>query len=292
MSPRNVVNLGRRTILRSRRGHVFAVLATATALIFSAGALAVVGGTPDTTHTYVGGAIQQQLFDGAPGTELCTGFLVSATKFVTAAHCFIPNDQPIYVTFDQDVRSEESTFVEGTVVNHPLYCAGCGKGQTPMNDVAVITLSEPQPGPYAELPPLGYDDTLRKKQPVDIVGYGVQAFEKKTPSAFGTRMIATTTTKKTGASTADGYLKLEGDPGACFGDSGGPDLESGTARVLAINTFAKGGATCKGATYSQRADTPEIQAFILATPAPPAGSDGGHGPRGSHVRTGSFVVRD
>jgi hypothetical protein len=265
------------------------------ALVFSTAALAVVGGSPDSTHTYVGAAIQHQVQTGVDGTELCTGFVITATKFVTAAHCFDPNGDPITVTFDENAivdgkPNPDAHFVAGTVVNDPDYCSNCGHGGTPQNDVAVITLSEAQSGPFAQLPPIGYDDTLPKNQLVDVVGYGVQSFAKKSPTAFGTRQIAVTTTENAGANS-DAYLKLDGDPGACFGDSGGPDLQHGTNLALAINTFTTGGSTCKGATFSQRADVPAIQAFILGASVAAGGSgSGGHSGQSGHSSPGDYFL--
>ncbi|MDQ2869250.1 MAG: hypothetical protein M3S32_00810 [Acidobacteriota bacterium] len=52
-------------------------------------------------------------------------------------------------------------------------------------------------------------------------------------------------------------------PSCGFGDSGGPDILSGTNTILAVNSFVNSG-NCAGVTYSQRVDLPDILAFIAS----------------------------
>src|SRR5206468_10536874 len=86
----------------SRAARRLAAIGLAIGVFTCAGsALAIIGGTPDTAHPYVGAAIQVQ--NG--GHEICSGFLVSPTEFVTAAHCF-PNGSTAYVSFAQNALTD------------------------------------------------------------------------------------------------------------------------------------------------------------------------------------------
>jgi hypothetical protein len=161
-------------------------------------------------------AIQLQTHGGQTGYELCSGFLVSATKFVTAAHCFPDNGQPIYVSFDGVTSPAAHVLValnpvKGTVTDDKDYCPACGINGTPLNDVAVITFlpQDAQTGRgLAALPtPVGFDDLLAPTQAIDVVGYGWSGVSHKAPTAFGTRQVATTETVNAGV-LGDNYLAL------------------------------------------------------------------------------------
>ncbi|HZO97486.1 MAG TPA: trypsin-like serine protease [Gaiellaceae bacterium] len=229
---------------------LFAILPMLAALAFGFGgsASAVVGGAPDTTHVLVGAALQHQVQNGVSGNERCSGFLVSETKFVTAAHCFDPSGDPVRITFDADSRDPGAAFVEvpaSSVVNSPDF------------DIAVITL--PAQAGHMDI---GSAARLGSGDRVDVVGYGVQTIEHKVPTSFGRRMVAST--RLAGDGKLDGlYLKLLADPGACLGDSGGPTLDA-SGNVVAITSFSNGNPNCNGVTYALRLDNPGVQAFLSA----------------------------
>jgi secreted trypsin-like serine protease len=233
--------------LRTKVKHILAI-AVIAALAGTGAAFAVVGWDADTTHTYVGAAIQHQVQNGVSGNEHCSGFLISATKFVTAAHCFQENGDPIRITFAQDSRDPAAQFVEvpaSALVNSHDF------------DIAVITLPS-QTGLGVATP-----GTSDPKDLLDVVGYGWDTLSHKVPISFGSRQVATTKTAVAG-SASDVYLKLLADPGVCFGDSGGPALIHATNTVVGVNVGSNGNPNCNGISYSLRLDNPGVQQFIAA----------------------------
>jgi hypothetical protein len=260
-----------------------ALAAIVVALLVPSSANAIIGGTPDFAHPYVG------LEDN--GVFACTGTLVSPRVMVTAAHCFSDsesvfgtvNGQPrVEVTFDQQgFFAADPQFRMGTYYWDPLFCVGCGPGLPGFDthDVALIVLDQPVAMPiYGRLPPLNFDATLRTGTVLDIVGYGVQHFGKpdpcdpnckKQPDAFFTRFAATSRLLRVGAGKDGEFVKISGTTsqkkgGQCFGDSGGPLFLHGTNVLVAEVSFGTNG-NCSGVGYDLRLDTPAAQDFIFRT---------------------------
>jgi hypothetical protein len=232
----------------------FALAAALAAGAFATSALALQGGSPDATHSYVGAMV-------TPDGGLCSGVLVSPTVFVTAAHCVTTDGELVQLAFDEFPGDPSSVdFAVGLAYRDPAWVAKAGGlSSSDLNDAAVVEIVAGNvPSSYAALPTVGYDDTLPNNQRVDNLGYGVQ--DAKTLSGAGFRQIVSEKIVPGGGATGASFLKISGG-NTCFGDSGGPNLQAGTNIVLAINSYGAS-ASCNAVSYSQRLDTEQVHRFI------------------------------
>lgn len=179
----------------------------------------VTGGSPDgSRHPYVAMVV-------APGATKpsCTAVLVSADNgrsvVLSDAHCLYHGQHSgsgVGLSFAADLTSS-TTLARGSFTIDPAYDPA-----THLHDVAVLTVATTNAPSPATLAPLGAGSSASGTY-VDTVGTG-QPYE-------GHRRTATEYVTRT--STDWLYLRA-GSGNSCDGDSGGPDLERGTATVLAL----------------------------------------------------------
>src|SRR3954452_7372988 len=148
------------------------ISSTAAALLIAAApAGAITYGVPDGTgHPEVGALLAQQAYPDGTWAE-CTGTLISATVFLTAAHC----DQGVSrvaVTFDSNYNSKTGTTHWGTWYADPNY----NQAQSDPQDVAVVVFDNPVKRiTPARLPKAGSLGSVRSGDRFTSVGYGAQS---------------------------------------------------------------------------------------------------------------------
>ena len=232
--------------MRARKS--IAVYCALAALVLCGGALGVVGGTTDTGHPYVVAAFGPH--------ELCSGALVSSTVVVTAAHCYSGtlDGDTVQITLAPVVHPAGEFVATG-----PTYPGKIHRLKD--HDIAVVVLDTGiQLDHYAELPAsTGLVEKLPSNQRVDVVGFGISAIKSGLPTAFGTKHLTTSNLASAGVLSGE-FVKVVTGP--CQGDSGAPNLLTGTNTVLAITTYSNGNPNCNGDSYSERLDTEAAEAFF------------------------------
>jgi len=282
-----------------RRAFWVTLIVVALLAVTATAAYAITNGQPDgENHPYVGLAV----FDSAPGVPgwRCSASLISPYVVLTAGHC-TDGAVDARVWFAADVTYDAvpsplypyggpgSGAIEGTPYTNPDYdqYPGTSNGLPGFSyrDVGVIVLDEPvYMDEYAQLPTAGLVGTLKNKEDVDFVGYGVQyqlqipGNQVPVPPPYNRwagpriRMYAPSELVSGKFVHSSDYMRLALNPGGgsggtCFGDSGGPDLLGGTNIVLAVNSYVTN-INCSGVGYSARVDIPEVLAWINTFPLP------------------------
>src|SRR5262245_30432859 len=103
-----------------KRYLLFAAALIASLAASGSPAMAITYGTPDAnTHPEVGALIADHAYsDGTWAT--CTGTLISATVFLTAAHCGDPGQTTARVSFSTHYHDGDKVYI-GQYVPDPLY---------------------------------------------------------------------------------------------------------------------------------------------------------------------------
>jgi hypothetical protein len=222
-------------------------------------------GEVDETNAYanVGALIAE--FDGEKYV-ICSGTLIAADVFLTAAHCTIGLED-VWVSFDLDIDEPVTTGLHpGTPVTHPSF--GAIGGGSDWHDIAVVLLDEAPGMAPAPLPPAGLLDEMKADKSLrdatfTAVGYGVVRDDKT--GGFhplfwdGQRRYA----DQTLLSLQQTVLGLSmqpstGDGGTCYGDSGGPHFLGD----LVVSITVTGDAPCRASDKTYRLDSASARAFL------------------------------
>ena len=203
--------------------------------------------------------------------EDCTGSLISATVFLTAAHCveFFPKNAQLYVSFAPDLYATGIKVIAATgFAFDPAY----GHDNADLHDLAVVFLpAGATKGMTAyKLPVAGYLGAISAKGALSKatfynVGYGTGNTATGVPGFpyDGVRKVSVSEF----SALEPNWLQLlmntnaTGTGGDCYGDSGGPKfLTSDPTTVLA--TVTTGDYVCRATTKDYRLDTPSARAFL------------------------------
>lgn len=253
-------------------------------LALTPNAWAVWGGQEDLTHTGVGAMYFDEDGDGVVTAEwqVCTGSYAGRSKdggsdvILMAGHCVPPAEAGIpasalLFSFDRDARDGVSNTIAATSYHQ---MPGFGHDAGDRRDLGVVLLPARSASgrPAVQLPRAGYLDTLKasgalKFMQVDLVGYGaIPNWADPGPTTFTFDAV-----RRSGTSTVIGLtaskLRLNQNrngvgtgSGVCFGDSGSPQLEHGTLRLLSVTNGGNG--QCNSYNENYRVDTAAARSFL------------------------------
>ena len=225
------------------RKTVTAVSSLAALLAAAVPVLTVTNGQPDgNNHPYVGIADSSQSRACRASSAFCSGSALSSTVFLTAAHCFDPLPGRSSSSFKSGPPfSLAADFTPGTFHPHPDWCFECGPGLAGVDfhDVAVVELDAPVTLEDVCTAAIGFAvDTLPMKtadRPRRVRGTGLHPRRGQAHRSVPVhaRYFAPSELVQSNNVQSGEFIKLTANPaqgkgGICFGDSGGPDLLSGT----------------------------------------------------------------
>jgi hypothetical protein len=281
---------------------VFAAGAAVCAATMPAAAINSYNATPAPERTEVGAflALWDRTGDGVPDRFdwVCSGTMVDSDTYLTAAHC--TDDWPagtrFYVSLEQNVQSllddaaaagltpaqaaakfvKDGHAVEGDTHQDPAYPGNSADA----HDIGVIDFAGRQADPAdvwhftpATLPTAGQLDSLGSRA-LDaaawtVAGYGTQEAVNgpggQTHPGGGIRMKAPVDFD----ALNNTWVRLamtapQGNGGACYGDSGGPNFVTLGGRLVLAATTITGDTPCYATNVSYRLDTPSARSFLAA----------------------------
>jgi hypothetical protein len=241
--------------------------ATAAVVVVAAAAVAnaITYGEPDgNRHPEVGALLAPHAY--SDGTwEACSGTLIAARVFLTAAHCDLGVTR-VAVTFDSSYDPATGTTYWGTWHADPAF----NQAQGDPHDVAVVIFDKAVRGiAPARLPAAGSLANLPKDQKFTPVGYGAQSVTMGPGGAnfhyADIRYMAVGTLEAINPS----WLRLSmnptlGDGGTCYGDSGGPNFlgAGATETNIVAATTVTGDFPCRSTNVDYRMDTTSARSFL------------------------------
>lgn len=281
-----------------RRALAAAAAVVASLAITPATAVTSYNSSPAPERTEVGALVVSWDDDADPATPnkvdwYCTGTMVDASTFLTAAHCTSdwPEGTEFYVSLHENVSAAlasavgtpqqvaEAVGVRGTAHNHPDYPGP----DSDLHDIAVVEVPAaevaarwsftpaalPTENLMGTLGPQGLNDT-----PFTIIGYGVHEADRgpggHTHSGGGVRLKAPITFNAlTKASLQMGTTEPQGNGGQCYGDSGGPYYATIDGTRVLVGTATAGAPPCYGGALGYRVDTPGVRTFLASFVALP-----------------------
>jgi hypothetical protein len=221
----------------------------------------IVGGTLDHTH--------QAVVAVFGSSSACTGTIISKAEpyafVLTAAHCV--DDAPQQVIQGDDYNDSGSiVYNVDDYLADPLY-------NMSVHDFAMVRIIGAGPATPVIPAMTPAQDNLTDGTPVTQLGYG----------NIGTTPTVSTSERHTAPGTVVDTTTLtitfdfdSHDSGVCFGDSGGPNLSTGTERVAGVNSSVST-SECDGLSFSGRVSAVYnsfIQPYINMVPPPPADCNG------------------